>query len=56
VRVGALTIDAARLRPSPVGLGQRSGRRAQVVSALAHTTADDGRTGSAWLTWAGPRR
>jgi hypothetical protein len=56
VRVGALTLDAVQLHPSPVGLGERAGRRASVVSALARTTAGDGRTGSAWVSWAGPQR
>ena len=56
VRVAALDLAAAPLHVSPVGLGERHGRRAQVVSALARTSADDGRSGSAWLTWAGPVR
>ena len=56
VRVGALDLTAAPLHVSPVGLGERRGRRAQVVSALARTSADDGRVGSAWLTWGGPGR
>ena len=56
VRVGPLALAAAQLRVSPVGVGERHGRTAQVVSALARTTTGDGRTGSAWLTWAGPGR